>query len=653
MKKLILLLAILVYTTTVHSQHFKKGYVSVNPYSPMNIVVESAEIDGVPLEAGDEIAVFDGNLCCGVLELTGPIAIPLPSINASAESSVGALNGFNSGNTMYFRFWDSSAGIEHTNIIPVVEDAGNSPIPNVFSANGTAFVQLSTGNTTKTFNGAFFGVWNWPSNWTPSGVPEPNNDVVLPVLGPTNQPIIYPTDEMYCGSLSFSGASTLTIQSDGSGTGSLVVANGVSGSTTVTAQRYLPSTLWHMLSSPVTGQTFATFLAANASISNNGTNDGLIQYVESSDTWDYNISANSLTPGVGFGARIDASGVVTFSGSLSIGNSSTGVATSGNGWNLVGNPFPSAMLVTQEAIGFLKENESVFAPSFEAIYMWDGGADEYTAVNMGSGNVNVASGQGFFVKAASGGSVNFNQSMQVHDTGEALKSADIGPSGLTLKVKSGEIYSSTEVNFNEDMTLGLDRFYDAGILKSGKGFDLYTRLVEDNGVDFDIQWLPGKANDSYEIPIGLDATNGGEVVFSAQSFDLPFGYEVVLEDRLAGNFSDISNGEIYVADVESGNNGTGRFYLHVGAALQTSVDEDLNNTGISVYTIDRNLYIKGKVSRDAQIMVYAIDGRLMNQFDVSSESLNRVSISNFTPGVYFVKVMDANKYKPVKFVVEQ
>ena len=71
------------------------------------------------------------------------------------------------------------------------------------------------------------------------------------------------------------------------------------------------------------------------------------------------------------------------------------------------------------------------------------------------------------------------------------------------------------------MSLGLDISYDAGILRSGNGFDIYTKLVEDNGVDFAIQWLPGKTADKYIIPIGVDANKGGDIVFSSETMNLP------------------------------------------------------------------------------------------------------------------------------------
>ena len=33
-----------------------------NPYSPMNIYVYEASVNGEPLQAGDEIGIFDGDL---------------------------------------------------------------------------------------------------------------------------------------------------------------------------------------------------------------------------------------------------------------------------------------------------------------------------------------------------------------------------------------------------------------------------------------------------------------------------------------------------------------------------------------------------------------------------------------------------------------
>jgi hypothetical protein len=124
----------------------------------------------------------------------------------------------------------------------------------------------------------------------------------------------------------------------------------------------------------------------------------------------------------------------------------------------------------------------------------------------------------------------------------------------------------------------------------------------------------------------------------------------MIEDKLTNSIANLKNGEMYVANVASDTKGTGRFYLHVGSSVQTAVQEIQQNE-LSVYTIDQTLYIKGNVGKSAQFMVYSIDGRLINRFGATSQNLNQMSTAGYTPGVYFVKVQDKIKYKPVKFVV--
>ena len=93
----------------------------------MLLLVAGAVINGVPLQAGDEIAVFDGNLCCGVYVLTQPVnpgdALTFVELNISIDDgedgsiSDGSPNGFTLGNKVYLRFQDSDPGVEYHNVI--------------------------------------------------------------------------------------------------------------------------------------------------------------------------------------------------------------------------------------------------------------------------------------------------------------------------------------------------------------------------------------------------------------------------------------------------------------------------------------------------------------------------------------------------------
>jgi hypothetical protein len=654
MKKIILLLTVLIQVTVAFSQHFKVGYTGENPNDAMNIYINNADIGGVALVAGDEIAVFDGNLCCGVIVLTAPVSVSVPvEIRPSADD--GGNNGFKSGNKIYFRFWDNSEAKEYTNVIPTFSVGGE--LLSVFQSSASAQVSLSTGSTTKTWteNGTS---WNDPDAWDPVGVPEPKDDVILPE-GITPPQFITVSDVAYCGSLTFGSGVTMTFPSSASGTASLIVATNITGSPTVTSRRYLVNNGWHMVSSPLSNQPIGAFLGANSAIPTKDVNSrGMMDYNVNADEWSSlytNETPGLLTPGKGYAVRRNtSSGFISFSGTLSNPNIDVAVTNSGNGWNLLGNPFTSAMYVQQEVFGFLVENAAMLDGSFTGMFLWDpsanGGLGAYTAVGLEEGQPNLASGQGFFIKAASAGNVSFTKQMQVHETAASFKSATISRPSIVLNAKASDISSSTKISFNEEMTLGLDPGYDLGILRNGHGFDIYSKLVNDNGVDFMVQTLPGKSTDSYVIPIGVDATKGGEIIFSANALNLPVGYDVMIEDKLTNSVTDLKNDGLYVAEITANNKGIGRFYLHVGSSVQTAIQEIQKNE-LMVYNIGQTTYIKGDVSTNAQFLVYSIDGRLVDRFNATSQNLNRINTGSFKPGVYFVNVLDVNKYKPVKFVV--
>jgi len=71
MKKFLIVTALVWACLPLFAQHFTVDYTS-QPQTYMNVYVFDAQIGGVDLANGDEIAVFDGNICCGVFLLQKP-----------------------------------------------------------------------------------------------------------------------------------------------------------------------------------------------------------------------------------------------------------------------------------------------------------------------------------------------------------------------------------------------------------------------------------------------------------------------------------------------------------------------------------------------------------------------------------------------------
>jgi hypothetical protein len=292
------------------------------------------------------------------------------------------------------------------------------------------------------------------------------------------------------------------------------------------------------------------------------------------------------------------------------------------------------------------------------MYVWDDAASQYKILGNVSFGVrdlgqNVFSpGQGFFVKAKdnTGVSVRFATAMQVHQTGTALKSAEVSWPGFELTAAIGQIKASTVVAFNNQMTKGLDPTYDAGLLRGTSGLNLYSRLVEDNGVDFAIQCLP-ETYDSLIIPIGLESKTGGGITFSAETVNLPTECKVIFEDKLTGTYTSLDNGASYQTTVASGVSGTGRFYIHT-SNLTTGNSSSLSNEcfKLKAYPSKGEIIIEVEVGNQAQVSLFDIEGRKLGQYQLQGGNRNTIP-STLASGVYLLNVTEPGKSFNTKIVI--
>ena len=148
MKRITYFLAILLLSANSFAQgHFVLAFEGFGQ-DHMNINVVTATIGGVALEAGDEIAAFDGTICCGKVILTQAIVLTVPATFAAIAASRkddGSSNGYTIGHAITYKFWDSSTSKEFSGITAEYLDPVSglpTPAP-TYSINGSAFVKLS------------------------------------------------------------------------------------------------------------------------------------------------------------------------------------------------------------------------------------------------------------------------------------------------------------------------------------------------------------------------------------------------------------------------------------------------------------------------------------------------------------------------------
>ncbi|GEM_PF-2306621 len=526
--------------------------------------------------------------------------------------------------------------------------------------------------------------WENAANWNPTSVPSYYSNVTIPV-DLTTYPLISGSDA--CDNLTIASGAKLTIGTTGSisvneslinnnkdstclvlestsvGTGSLKILGSVTGPATV--NRYMTHSQWHIISPPAI-ESLSLFLKTNKDIPfllSNSTNLGMTDY--GTDNWNgyFTISTlGNLTVGKSYLVRTvpDAGAsppptILSFKGTLKSGTTDVPVIA---GWNCIGNPFTSAISINGtagESNNFMGLNLAEFDPNNACIYIWDENTQpftEYKAINYSDSKIYASVGQGFFIKAAATSSVNFNPDMQVHQDSISLKTASTANPTMRLIASNKNQTVSTTIKFIEGTSRGLDVGYDAGLFKSDNPITLYTKLVEDNGIKFQLQCLPTNQYNSLVVPIGLDSKAGGEIVFSVETAQLDPNCKVILEDKLSNTFTDLSTGT-YKTSVAANTSVADRFFLHT-SDIVSGLEGHAFPGKLSAYAVSNvEIRVIGEVSGKAMATLYNGLGKVVLTKKLSSGNLNIIGLPNLSSGVYLLNINDMDTSQTIKIMVRK
>ncbi len=522
--------------------------------------------------------------------------------------------------------------------------------------------------------------WATSSNWDVGSLPASVNSVTIQS---GKNAVISSTTAANCYNITIPFDATLTINSDATNSGSLIVSGTSSGN--VTYNRWMTGGRWYIVSSPVNVPgSIGSWLSSPPSkdVPFSSGKYGMTTYYEPSNTWSSfftSSTADGFVPGNGYLLRKSSTGIIPFTGTLNTGTISTGIGRTVTGWNSVGNPFTSSIGINEAALStnFLAQNAAQLDPSYGAVYVWDestGYANgNYKVINnsglgqyggpLGQNHVQV--GQGFLVKSKyGGGTLTFTTSMCSAQNVPMLRSLRVNSwNNLVLQAVSGSKTRTTSIGFRSDMTTGLDPTYDAGIFKSDPNFEFYTRLVDDNGIDFAIQCLPTDLWTTLSIPVGIDLPLGGEVVFSIGSSDIPGGYYPLLTDKLLNTSTYLkTTDDKYTVTLPSGTKGAGRFFLTFGEGSPTSSEEPINNNirSLSVYPNPAddliNIQIEGFLGA-VVFQVINIQGIAVMEVHKELEDTGRhtfeIAVNKLSKGLYMLNaVYSDGSRKTVRVIIK-
>lgn len=550
--------------------------------------------------------------------------------------------------------------------------------------NSSCFTSLVTGQSedytiyvkpepvTYTYNGSWL-----PNN--PIGICTSRDDVLIQSGNVTM------TSDIDCKTLTVSPgaalslssgvmicAETIELNSTSQQYSSLILDGQITG--TIHYNRYTsqvgPVGTNDLISTPLVGETFGNFATGNTNLAASGTVRAFAQYNTSAGAYEnYDVGTNASTmisSGTGYRAATTDGSALTFTGTIAssdvldipISDASTGFA-----WNLLGNPYPSYL--DFNTFFQLNKNELDSGSAFQAIYGYDGDASNgwtvwnQATIDEGSVTEVITPGQGFFVKAKSGGGlVDFTTAMRTTGSSDDFISgrpSNGNASLCKLNIISNSSEAYTQIYFIEGTTRGLDVGYDAGSYQgSAAEFSIFSNLVEDNtGLDMAIQTLPYSDLIDIVIPLGINATATNQLTIGMDSMSsIPESINVYLEDIQTNTYTLLNNSN-YIFTPDADISGTGRFYIHFASQALSVDDASLDSVLIYTDQSAKEIIIKGQLDNTTNAKLYDIQGRLILSKNLELlNTTNTIQTSSLGSGIYIISLESENQTKNQKLIIK-
>ncbi len=543
--------------------------------------------------------------------------------------------------------------------------------------------------------------WDNAANWQCEEVPANNPGEDIVITGNSNHAIIQrilPAATIYSdnirvlvdGVLQINPGNSLTISGNlynngelisvspnsTGAAGSIITEGNNSGTGQVRLQRYFSvGGRWQYTSVPFSNVS-STFFTGNAA----SFNPNLFKYNEAfdldpnpsgaiynewtnlSDAWElaHNGEASpvSLTKGKGYIYYDETDKLLTFSNSTTDLSNTDYIfpinftANDANsdyfdGWNLVSNPYPSA-------IDWLQVNTTNIQ---NTVYYWDG--IKYVYYNGVSGNQadegsNIVNGgsqyipalQGFFVKATASGNFTIPLAARTHNSQSLWKTSkssysDFDMKYLKLKTENEQGTDELSIRFFEAATQNFDADFDAYKMYSPSIPNIFSLA---GNIPMAIQSLP-EFDINMIIPVQLKAAAIGEYSITLNSSNMPDTVTIYLKDIKSGKTAALRNEYLSVNFASAGE--TKDFQLYFKNS--NSPEEPLE--ALRIYVAGKTINLQNLSSElNYSLSIYNILGQKMLSQSLSEE--NPSVETNLKTGVYFILIENGVFQMTEKIVIE-
>ena len=493
-------------------------------------------------------------------------------------------------------------------------------------------------NYTVIWDGSESTDWNTAANWITNAVPSANADVTIPDV--TNDPVVASGVGASCNNLTVNSGASLTVNSGGSlitngtVTGDITIQREISGSSTLTANKYhLVSVPLHPDNNSLSGLFLGSYLFSYNPVVNEWVPLGIPTDTPLDETTGYMIYFPGETNTYSFTGQPNTgvfTPTVTYAGN-----------SGGNNFALVPNPYPSNIDWNALA-GWTRTNigNSIWVYNNGSYSVWDG------TNSTNNGSRYIAVGQSFFIQTTAASPVLLMDNYaRTHTSATFLKNTKTIENQLRVKALANSMQDEIIAGFAEGMSAAYDPMEDALKLYGAEDAPQLYTLAGDSKVS--INQL-AELNGSAEIPMHFETEFIGEITLDfSQMESFPADLKIRLEDKLTGQWVNLRETSQYLF-THNPANATDRFILHFGSATGMEETETQN---ISSWFSGNTLYLSTpeQAGEKARIEVFNTSGQLLFSKDVTLNTLQQFDVS--AKGMIISRVTLRNKVLNTKAIV--
>jgi hypothetical protein len=461
-------------------------------------------------------------------------------------------------------------------------------------------------------------------------------------LAPITRTTIMGTFDGYNLTLESNSTNTASILSDTTVNDNKITLNG-----TTKVEQYIKGGQWHYITSPIPNAVSNTFL-----------HDYLRYYDEVAGVWSQYIVPTNIPLPLGRGYEVwssDGNGnsitkVDTFYTTQGLNNGQiqvnlTRTPNTGGGYNLIGNPYPSAINWESQEIYVSNMLPHCWVLDYDVngnyyYKVYIGKLNGYNSDSTNGGSRFIAPMQGFFVKVDqpyTNGYIQFNNNCRRHNSRPFYKEITVAtPNSLRLKVEGNNASDETVIKFNNDVIGNPNYWMVEKWMGSSNIPQIYS--LKDNEMEC-INTFP--ESDATTVKVGLVVGVSGSYILTATQ--LSFSNEVTLEDTKLNKIINLKTQPIYTFTADTSDI-PNRFLVHFGSTL-SGVNDNIVSTSLNIYSYDKNVYITNNKG-ESDVYIYDVLGKEIQHLKIYDE--NNTIPTNVVNGTYIVRVVSKNSIQNKK-----